>query len=110
MPNGTDHTPDQPSPAQPLTVAHTNGLTFKVIDGNTPHARTARNVRQLTMADGTVWTVGQPIGWRGQQAAWQPSETPQEHAARIALYGESIRRRDRTQLGLRTARTTAVTA
>jgi hypothetical protein len=31
----------------------------------------ARDVRQLTMADGSVWTVGAPIGWRGVAAAWQ---------------------------------------
>ena len=94
----------------PKTVAHTNGLTFKVIDGNSNFARVARNVRQLTMADGSTWTVGLPIGWRGTEAAWHTTETPAQAAARIHAYGESIARRDRIQLGLRTARTTAVTA
>jgi len=86
--------------AQPRTVAHANGLTFKVIDGDSNFARVARNVRQLVMADGSTWTVGLPIGWRGTEAAWQPTETPEQAAARIATYGESMARRDRRQLGL----------
>jgi hypothetical protein len=94
----TDQQPHQPTPE---TVTHTNGLTFKVVDGNSPFARAARNIRQLTMADGTVWTVGLPIGWRGREAAWRDPETPEDRAARIHLYGESIARRDRIQLGLR---------
>ena len=102
---------DQPAhQPTPKTVAHANGLTFKVIDGDSNYARVARNIRQLTMADGTVWTVGLPIGWRGTEAAWKNTETPEQAAARIHAYGTSIARRDRIQLGLRTARTTAVTA
>ncbi|MEU8537128.1 hypothetical protein [Streptomyces parvulus] len=110
MEHGIRSTTPQPSPAQPLTITHATGLTFKVIDGNSTLARIARNVRQLPMADGTTWTVGAPVGWHGAEAAWQTTETPQEHAARTARYGESIGRRDRIQLGLRTARRTAVTA
>jgi hypothetical protein len=34
----------------------------------------ARDVRELTMEDGTVWTVGLPVGWRGVEAAWQADE------------------------------------
>lgn len=95
-----------PTCPKPSTVAHANGLTFKVIDGSSNHARVARNVRQLTMADGTVWTVGLPIGWRGIEAAWHTTETPEETATRIAAYGASTRRRDRIQLGLRRAAAT----
>lgn len=87
---------------QNTTVTHTNGLTFKVIPTDSPFAHTARNTRQLTMADGTVWTVGYPIGWRGVEAAWQsPTAADQAaHRARIHSYGESARRRDRRQLGI----------
>lgn len=103
-----DQAPHQPTPT---TVAHANGLTFKVIDGAGNFARVARNVRQLVMADGSVWTVGLPIGWRGQEAAWHTTETPEQAAARIHTYGASMARRDRRQLGLRTTgRATAVTA
>ncbi|MGW0837513.1 hypothetical protein [Streptomyces prunicolor] len=107
MDHGTDQQPHQPTPSQ---VAHANGLTFKVINGASNHARTARNVRQLVMADGSTWTVGLPIGWRGTEAAWQNTETPDETSARIAAYGASMARRDRRQLGLSNARRTAATA
>ncbi|MFG3085105.1 hypothetical protein [Streptomyces parvulus] len=110
MEHGIRTTQAPPSPAQPLTITHATGLTFKVIGGDSPAARIARNVRQLTMTDGTTWTVGTPVGWHGTEAAWQTTETPQEHAARTARYGESIGRRDRIQLGLRIARRTAVAA
>jgi hypothetical protein len=90
-------------PATPATVVHANGLTFRVIDGNSNFARVARNVRTLAMADGSTWTVGLPIGWRGQEAAWQPVETAEQEAARISAYGASIQRRDRRQLGLNIA-------
>jgi hypothetical protein len=103
-----DQHAQQPTPA---TIAHANGLTFTIIDGNSNYARVARNVRQLTMADGTLWTVGLPIGWHGQEAAWIAPETEAERNTRIQRYGASIRRRDRVQLGLRlTKRTPAVTA
>ena len=105
-----DRSQPQPHQPTPATVAHANGLTFKVIDGSSNFARIARNVRQLTMADGSVWTVGLPIGWRGIEAAWHATETPEETAARTAVYGESIRRRDRIQVGLHIGRTTAVRA
>jgi hypothetical protein len=101
------HTAPLPTPA---TVAHANGLTFKVINGNSNYARVARNVRQLTMADGSEWTVGLPIGWRGIEAAWHAIETPEQAAARIHAYGESTARRDRLTLGLRATRTGAVQA
>ncbi|MFJ5176688.1 hypothetical protein ACIP68_22985 [Streptomyces griseoviridis] len=91
-------------------VTHASGLTFKVIPGTSPLARVARGVRQLTMTDGTEWTVGTPVGWRGISAAWQNPETPDARAARISLYGESIQRRDRTQLGLRSTRRPEATA
>lgn len=105
-----ERTDQSARPDSPATVAHANGLTFKVIDGSSTSARTARNTRQLVMADGTTWTVGLPIGWRGHEAAWHNTETKQERLDRIHRYGESIRRRDRIQLGLRQARTSAVTA
>jgi hypothetical protein len=100
MHNGTHRPAPRPTPA---TVAHANGLTFRIIDGNSQFARVARNVRTLVMADGTTWTVGAPIGWRGQEAAWRPVETPAQEHTRIQQYGESIQRRDRRQLGLRIA-------
>ncbi|ODA75571.1 hypothetical protein [Streptomyces sp. AVP053U2] len=53
------------------TVRHPNGLEFRVIDADSYTARMARDVHAVTMADGTVWTVGAPIGWRGTSAAWQ---------------------------------------
>ena len=93
----TDHPTTGHSPA---TIAHANGLEFRIIDGHSTYARVARNVRQLTMADGSTWTVGQPIGWHGQEAAWKPVEAEQERAARIHRYGQSVARRDRRQLGL----------
>ncbi|MFJ4623037.1 hypothetical protein [Streptomyces sp. NPDC088812] len=94
---------ERAAPGPQATVTHASGLTFKVINGDSHHARTARGVRRLTMADGTVWTVGTPIGWRGMDAAWQDTETPQEREARLAAYGASLARRDRIQLGLRIA-------
>ena len=100
MPESTTPAPGQPTPA---TISHANGLQFRIIDGNSPFARVARNVRQLVMADGTEWTVGLPIGWRGQQAAWIDPETEEERSARIQRYGASMARRDRIQLGLRIA-------
>ncbi|MET8826067.1 hypothetical protein ABZX40_13425 [Streptomyces sp. NPDC004610] len=105
MTHGTDPTPDQPTPE---TVTHATGLTFKIIDGTSNFARVARNVRPLTMTDGTTWTVGTPIGWR-QPAAWHDPETPEERTARIHRYGESIARRDRIQLGLRRTHRPAAT-
>lgn len=60
----------------PRTVRHANGLEFKVIPADSPFARIARSIRQLEMADGTVWTVGAPIGWHGAGAAWR-TEPPQ---------------------------------
>ncbi|MET8693610.1 hypothetical protein ABZV65_13825 [Streptomyces bauhiniae] len=89
---------EQPAPE---FVTHANGLTFKVIPGDSPFARVARGVRQLTMADGTEWTVGTPVGWHGMAAAWQDPETPQERQTRLAAYGASMARRDRIQLRLR---------
>lgn len=67
----------------PGEVRHANGLAFKVIDGSSPYARIARNVRQLVMADGSEWTVGAPVGWFGIEAAWrpapdQPASTPEQ--------------------------------
>lgn len=86
------------------TVTHPNGATFKVIPADSHDARIARNIRTLTMADGTTWTVGSPIGWRGIEAAWQTVPlTDDEQAARQATlreYGESMARRDRRQVGL----------
>ena len=102
---------DQPAhQPTPKTGAHANRLTFNVIDGSSNFARVARNVRQLTMADGSTWTVGLPIGWRGIEAAWHTTETPEQAAARIHAYGASTARRDRIQLGLQLAKRTAVTA
>lgn len=105
-----DRSQEQPHQHSPATVAHANGLTFKVIDGNSNYARVARNVRQLVMADGSEWTVGLPVGWRGIEAAWRSTETPEQTAARIHTYGQSEARRDRRQLGLNNAARTAVAA
>lgn len=63
-------------PSDPDTVRHANGLEFRVIPADSYDARMARDVRQLTMADGTVWTVGAPIGWHGVAAAWRPADEP----------------------------------
>ncbi|MFD5631610.1 hypothetical protein [Streptomyces sp. NPDC127072] len=96
-----EHVTDQPHQQDsPTTVTHANGLTFKVIDGGSNFARTARQTRQIEMTDGTTWTVGLPIGWRGIEAAWHNPEPEQQQRDRIHHYGESIRRRDRRQLGL----------
>lgn len=57
-------------------VRHANGLEFRVIPADSYTARMARDIRQLTMADGTVWTVGAPIGWHGVAAAWRPAVEP----------------------------------
>lgn len=54
---------------QTATVTHANGLTFRVIPADSYDARIARDVRPLTMADGTVWTVG--TRGRGSAFAWQ---------------------------------------
>ncbi|MDT0387842.1 hypothetical protein [Streptomyces dubilierae] len=64
----TDQPGQQPSPRE---VHHVNGLAFRVITASSYTARMARDVRQLPMADGTVWTVGSPIGWHDVAAAWQ---------------------------------------
>lgn len=101
-----DQAPQQPTPE---TVAHANGLEFRIIDGNSPYARVARSVRQLVMADGTEWTVGAPIGWRGTEAAWKPTETPEQATARIHTYGKSFRRVDRLTIGPYMTHATAVT-
>ncbi|MEU0587249.1 hypothetical protein [Streptomyces sp. NPDC006132] len=57
-------------PGTPRTVRHTNGLTFTVIPADSYEARMARDVRQLTMEDGTVWTVG--TRGSGSTIAWRP--------------------------------------
>ncbi|MFJ5588281.1 hypothetical protein ACIQCG_00860 [Streptomyces noursei] len=54
---------------QTITIAHKSGLTFRVISANSYDARMARDVRRLTMADGTVWTVG--TRGRGSCFAWR---------------------------------------
>lgn len=71
MPERTDQTDQQPSPS---TVRHANGLAFTVIPATSYTARMARDVRQLTMADGTEWTVGtrgagSTFAWRSAVAA-----------------------------------------
>jgi hypothetical protein len=106
----TDQPTRQPTPTGPRTVRHANGLEFRVIPADSYDARIARDVRPLTMADGTVWTVGAPVGWHGTPAAWQ-TPTPTAQAARKTArheYGESMARRDRRQLGLHIS--SAVTA
>ncbi|MYR45063.1 hypothetical protein [Streptomyces sp. SID5910] len=72
MPQSTSTPQPQPSPHE---VHHANGLTFKVIDASSYTARMARDAHDVTMADGTVWTVGHPIGWHGISAAWRPAVT-----------------------------------
>lgn len=62
----------QPQPT-PRVVHHANGLAFRVIDPDSYTARMARDVHPVTMTDGTVWTVGQPVGWHGTSAAWRPA-------------------------------------
>ncbi|MFF9758595.1 hypothetical protein ACF1G4_03340 [Streptomyces caelestis] len=51
-------------------ISHANDLTFTIVAADSFTARMARDVRQLTMADGTTWTVG-PRGY-GSTFAWQP--------------------------------------
>ncbi|MEU8531575.1 hypothetical protein [Streptomyces parvulus] len=65
---------DEPPAVQatPTEVHHANGATYKVIEASSYTARMARDVHDVTMADGTVWKTGQPIGWHGTPAAWQP--------------------------------------
>ncbi|MEU8537541.1 hypothetical protein [Streptomyces parvulus] len=57
--------------ADRLTVRHANGLEYRVIDASSYTARMARGIHDVTMDDGSVWTVGQPIGWHGTPAAWR---------------------------------------
>lgn len=78
--------------AEPDQVRHANGLAFKVIPADSPDARIARNVRPLTMADGTEWTVGAPVGWFGIEAAWRPAPDPDDEpeiadSGKIAMRG-----------------------
>lgn len=61
-------------PGEPRTVRHANGQTFTVIPADSYEARMARDVRQLTMEDGTVWTVG--TRGAGSTIAWQPADEP----------------------------------
>ena len=56
---------------EPRMVRHANGLTFKVIPADSYDARIARDVRELTMDDGTVWTVG--TCGAGSTFAWRPT-------------------------------------
>ncbi|MEV6803165.1 hypothetical protein [Streptomyces sp. NPDC051132] len=56
--------------AEPREVAHANGLTFKVVPTDSYDARMARDVRPLTMADGSTWTVG--TRGAGSTIAWRP--------------------------------------
>ena len=63
----------QPTRKGPRTIRHANGLEFNVIPADSYDARIARDVRQLTMADGTKWTVGTLGG--GSAIAWQPAVT-----------------------------------
>jgi hypothetical protein len=65
----TQQNPNAPTGAQ---IAHTNGLTFTIVPADSFTARLARDVRQLAMADGTVWTVG-TRGY-GSTFAWQPPQ------------------------------------
>ncbi|MCR8576428.1 hypothetical protein [Streptomyces sp. Isolate_219] len=51
------------------TIKHANGLVFRVIPAGSYDARMARDVRRLTMADGSVWTVG--TRGRGSCLAWR---------------------------------------
>ncbi|GGV86808.1 hypothetical protein GCM10010294_67910 [Streptomyces griseoloalbus] len=57
--------------SEPHTVRHANGLAFTVIPADSYTARMARDVRQLTMDDGTVWTVG--TRGAGSTIAWRPA-------------------------------------
>ncbi|ODA69537.1 hypothetical protein [Streptomyces sp. AVP053U2] len=53
-------------------ITHANGLTFTIVSADSYTARIARDVRQLAMDDGTVWTVG--TRGAGNTIAWQPAE------------------------------------
>lgn len=55
------------------TVAHESGLTFRVVQADGQEARIARDVRNLTMTDGRVWTVGTQVGGYGvgSTIAWR---------------------------------------
>ncbi|MGW0495025.1 hypothetical protein ACWD0Z_06175 [Streptomyces sp. NPDC003007] len=63
-------------PGEPRTVRHANGQTFTVIPADSYEARMARDVRQLTMEDGTVWTVG--TRGAGSTIAWRPAHGDDE--------------------------------
>ncbi|MGV9755409.1 hypothetical protein ACWDUC_06175 [Streptomyces tricolor] len=63
----------------PREVAHANGLTFRVVAADSFDARMARDVRTLTMADGSVWTVG--TRGAGSTIAWQPTSQPRQAPA-----------------------------
>ncbi|MBL3670253.1 hypothetical protein JL475_30615 [Streptomyces sp. M2CJ-2] len=58
----------------PREVRHANGLTFTVIPADSYDARMARDVRELTMEDGSVWTVG--TRGAGSTFAWRPADEP----------------------------------
>ncbi|MFJ4617401.1 hypothetical protein [Streptomyces sp. NPDC088812] len=57
--------------AEPREIRHANGSTFQVIDADSYDARMARDVRTLTMADGSEWTVG--TRGAGSAIAWRPT-------------------------------------
>lgn len=65
-------------PDQPRIVRHANGLEFTVIPADSYDARMARDVRELTMDDGSVWTVG--TRGAGSAYAWQPQDNETERA------------------------------
>ncbi|MFJ6293223.1 hypothetical protein ACIQJX_07665 [Streptomyces griseoviridis] len=58
-------------------VRHANGNEYRVVDAASYTARMSRDIHQVTMTDGTAWTVGQPIGWYGTPAAWKANEAQQ---------------------------------
>lgn len=66
--------------AEPGIVRHANGAEYRVVEAGSYTARMARDIHDVTMADGTVWTTGLPIGWHGTPAAWRTSNTSQADA------------------------------
>ncbi|MEY9489041.1 hypothetical protein RKD26_004835 [Streptomyces calvus] len=72
------------------TVRHVSGLTFTVIPADSYDARMARDVRELTMDDGSVWTVG--TRGAGSAVAWQPARAVRSQANKALrrVRGEAV--------------------
>lgn len=90
--------------ATPTTVTHPNGLVFRVIPADSYQARVARDIHQLVMSDGQLWTTGQPVGWHGTAAAWRTEDIDRTHPTQedeaLRQAHDHDRRALRTRAGL----------